>query len=178
MAEDRLRGLISAGSMPELTRAGGSKVGMKSAHIGGGGKPDVFQSNQHRVTSHPVDRRDRFSRTRRAKGLRLVRWARSAGHGSVHDKKRLAGRHYVSGAPDLVVEILSPGTAQRDQTLKAKVYERYGVRELWIASPEARTIEVLVNSKDGFRREAIYGYGDRLRSPLLPGLEIPLNKVF
>ncbi len=94
------------------------------------------------------------------------------------ERRAIIGEKYVSAAPDLVVEVLSPSTAQRDQTLKSKTYERYGARELWIASPEARTIEVLVNSESGFRREAIYGYGDTLRSPLLPGLQIPLDKVF
>lgn len=90
----------------------------------------------------------------------------------------IIGEKYISAAPDLVIEILSAGTAQRDQTIKAKLYQRSGVKELWIASPEARTIEVLVLTEVGFRREAIYGFGDRLLSPLLPGLEIPLAEVF
>ena len=94
------------------------------------------------------------------------------------ERASIIGEKNISSAPDLVVEVLSPGTAQRDQTLKAKTYQRYGVRELWIVSPEARTVEVFVNSDSGFRREAIYGYGDALRSPLLPGLEIPLDRVF
>lgn len=94
------------------------------------------------------------------------------------ERASIVGEKHVSAAPDLVIEVLSPGTAERDQTLKAKTYERYGARELWIVSPEARTIEVLVNREGGFSREAIYGFGDRLKSPLLPGLEIPLESVF
>lgn len=88
------------------------------------------------------------------------------------------GEKYITAAPDLVVEVLSPSTAERDQTVKTDLYARYGVRELWIASPEAKTIEVLVNAGGSFRREAIYGNGDVLKSPLLPGLEVPLADVF
>lgn len=47
----------------------------------------------------------------------------------------------VHGAPDLVVEVLSPGTARNDRTHKMDVYARFGVQEYWIADPEARTIE-------------------------------------
>ena len=88
------------------------------------------------------------------------------------------GEKYINAAPDMVVEILSPSTAQRDQTLKAKIYEKYGVRELWIVSPEARTIEVLTNRESRFSRAAIYGFGDTLRSPLLPDFELSLEKIF
>ena len=79
---------------------------------------------------------------------------------------------------DLVVEVLSPGTRRRDRTLKSKRYALFGVREMWIADPDAKTIEVFVNSGDGFQRDAIYIREDVLRSPLLPGLEIPLARVF
>ena len=90
----------------------------------------------------------------------------------------IIGDKFISAAPDLVVEILSPSTADRDQTLKSKVYARFGVQELWIASPEAKTVEILVNTGGVWRREAIYGSGDTLRSPLLPGLEVSLADVF
>ena len=73
---------------------------------------------------------------------------------------RRSGRRTFTAAPDLVVEVLSPSTADRDQTVEQDFYARSGVRELWIASPEAKTIEVLVNAGDSVRREAIYGNGD------------------
>jgi len=94
------------------------------------------------------------------------------------DRLAIIGEKYISQAPDLVVEVLSPSTAERDQVLKTKAYARFGVRELWIAAPEGRTIEVFVNAGERFRREALFGMGDVLRSPLLPGLEIPLDSVF
>jgi Uma2 family endonuclease len=89
------------------------------------------------------------------------------------ERLSIIGEKFITAAPDLVVEILSPSTADRDQTLKTKVYGRFGVRELWIASPE-----VLVLAGQSFHRDALYGRGDVLRSPLLPGLEVPLDQVF
>lgn len=90
----------------------------------------------------------------------------------------IIGEKYIADAPDLIVEVLSPATADRDQTLKLKLYARFGVREVWIADPEKRTVEVLAASLEGFRPEATFGSGDTLRSPLLIGLEIPLAEVF
>ncbi len=82
------------------------------------------------------------------------------------------------GAPDLVVEILSPATVARDREVKPKLYARHGTRELWIVDPEARTIEVHVNQGEGFRCMATYAPPEELRSPLLPDLSVPLEKVF
>lgn len=78
----------------------------------------------------------------------------------------------------LVIEVLSPSTAKRDRIAKAKQYAKFGVRELWIADPKRRTIEVLLNAERGFCREATYGKAEILRSPLLAGLEVPLDRVF
>ena len=89
------------------------------------------------------------------------------------DRLSIIGEKFITEAPDLAVEVLSEGTARRDQTLKARVYARHGVKEYWIASPEAKTVDVQVNSEQGFTREALFGMPDRLRSPLFPGLEIP-----
>ena len=56
----------------------------------------------------------------------------------------LAGGDNVQGAPDLVVEILSPSTAARDRTLKRSLYARHGVREFWLVDPKEGTITVHV----------------------------------
>ena len=88
------------------------------------------------------------------------------------------GEKYISDAPDLVVEVLSPGTRKRDRVFKSKRYARFGVREMWIADSEKKTIEVFVNVKEAFRRESLYTGENALQSPLLPGLQIPLARVF
>ncbi len=94
------------------------------------------------------------------------------------DRLAIIGEKYISAAPDLVVEVLSPSTEDRDRTLKTELYAGFGVRELWLAETDAKTIEVLTNSGDGFRRVAVFVLGNVLRSPLLPGLEIPIAELF
>ena len=84
----------------------------------------------------------------------------------------------IEGAPDLVVEILSPGTARRDLGPKRQAYEQAGVTEYWIVDPEAHSIEVLVLRDSTYERAHVYGSEDRLLSPVLPGLEIDLSAIF
>jgi Uma2 family endonuclease len=50
----------------------------------------------------------------------------------------------VRGTPALVIEILSPTTAEMDRKTKLRLYEKYGVREYWLVSPEAENVQVLV----------------------------------
>ena len=84
----------------------------------------------------------------------------------------------VRGAPDLVVEILSPSTETRDRTLKRAIYADHGVRELWFVDTIARRIEVLQLQRDAFVQVGDYGEGHTLVSPLLPGLEIQVQSLF
>ena len=84
------------------------------------------------------------------------------------------------GAPDLVVEILSEGTRRMDEVVKRKLYERFGVREYWVVDPVVETVKVYRLEDDRYRRAAELSLeaGDRLTTPLLPGLELPLDEVF
>ena len=84
----------------------------------------------------------------------------------------------IQGAPDLVVEILSPSTEQYDRGYKQTLYGRHGVREYWIVDPAAATVEVLVEGDEGLMLTATYGLADTLVSPLLPGLTVDLAQVF
>ena len=93
------------------------------------------------------------------------------------ERLAIIGEKYISDGPELVIEVLSPGTRKRDRVWKAKRYAHFGVREMWIADPDKKTIDVLVN-EEGFRRSALYAGEDVLLSPLLPGLEIALARVF
>ncbi len=84
----------------------------------------------------------------------------------------------ITGPPDLVVEVLSPGTRTRDLEVKRKIYAGFAVREYWIVDPEAETIEVLVLGKQRYTTAGIFGRADRLSTPVLPELNLPLSSIF
>ncbi len=94
------------------------------------------------------------------------------------DRKSILSDRFVAGAPDLVVEVLSPSTETRDRVAKVNRYATFGVREMWLVDPAAKTIEILVNGENGFHRERLYGEQDSVRSVVLPGLEFPAAPVF
>ena len=82
------------------------------------------------------------------------------------------------GAPDLVIEILSPSNAALDRVRKRDVYARCGVAELWLISPESRTVQVYRLQEDAAKPVLVRGEHETLESPLLPGLTIDLREVF
>jgi len=84
------------------------------------------------------------------------------------------------GAPELVIEIASQGTRKRDETLKRRLYERDGVTEYWVVDPELDAIRVYRRAGDQFDRavELTSERADVLSTPLLPGLEIALTRIF
>jgi Uma2 family endonuclease len=88
------------------------------------------------------------------------------------------GEQAIMGAPDLVVEILSPGSAGRDLGAKRDAYERAGVPEYWIVDPAAATIEVLALAGGSYERHGLFRRTDALRSRLLPDLRLDLSDVF
>ena len=95
-----------------------------------------------------------------------------------NERLNIIKRGFVQGAPDLAVEVLSPSTARRDRILKRERYARFGVREYWIADIVARTIEVNILSGDEFTTAGVYGEGDTLVSPLLPGFSMDVSGTF
>ena len=84
----------------------------------------------------------------------------------------------IRGAPDLVIEILSPSTANRDRTRKRALYAQYGVPEYWLVDPDARTVTVLRLGAAGFTVVARYGAGQTLTSPTLPGFTANVDNLF
>ncbi|MGH8654832.1 MAG: Uma2 family endonuclease [Gammaproteobacteria bacterium] len=84
----------------------------------------------------------------------------------------------IQGAPDLIVEVLSPGTEERDRGYKRHLYGRYGVLEYWIVDPEAETIDVIRAAGAEFELAMTCGVNQTLSSSIFPGLEIDLHEVF
>jgi Uma2 family endonuclease len=88
------------------------------------------------------------------------------------------GAQVIDGPPDLVVEILSPGTARRDLGVKRATYERAGVSEYWIVDPKRQAVEVLVLDRGTYASGGHFGRSDVSSSRLLPGVRIALADVF
>ena len=84
----------------------------------------------------------------------------------------------VRGAPDLVIEILSPSTADRDLGYKHGLYGRHGVLEYWIVDPMAETVAVHRQGDGRLEAAETLNRGDTLRTALLDGLELRLDDVF
>ncbi len=94
------------------------------------------------------------------------------------EREHILTRANIRGAPDLIVEIRSDSTAERDGTLKRALYAEHGVQEYWLADPEAMTITVLLLGEDGFAEVATYQKGQTLTSPTLPGFSVNLDELF
>jgi Uma2 family endonuclease len=84
----------------------------------------------------------------------------------------------ICGAPDLVIEVLSPATETRDRTYKKHLYGRYGVREYWMVDPIGETIVVYRSAGVKFEEPTTYRTIDTLKSTLLVGLDISVREVF
>lgn len=93
---------------------------------------------------------------------------------------RLLDLGKLAGAPELAVEIASPGTRQRDETTKRRLYERFGVTEYWVVDPELDVVRVYRRGAGGFTRpiEISAEEEDVLTTPLLTGLRVPLRDLF
>jgi len=89
----------------------------------------------------------------------------------VCDEDRL-DRRGVRGAPDLVVEVLSPSTAGHDQVRKRRVYERAGVREYWLVHPTDRVVTVYRLGADGYGKPDVQELAGTTPVGILPGVEI------
>ena len=84
----------------------------------------------------------------------------------------------VRGAPDLVIEILSPSTADRDVGYKHELYSRHGVREYWIVDPLAETVAVHRQRNGRLELAGTFGRRDSLGTALLEGLQLDLDDIF
>lgn len=87
---------------------------------------------------------------------------------------------HLTVAPELMVEILSPGelNEQRDREIKLKLYSRHGVQEYWIVNWQLKTLEVYRRREAQLQLVATLFADDTLTSPLLPEFSIPVAQVF
>ena len=97
---------------------------------------------------------------------------------SVICDKNKVDKHGCKGAPDMVVEILSPSTLRHDRLVKLNLYQRAGVREYWIVDPQNKDVQVFLHDGGVLRITEEYGPGDIARVNVLEGCFIDLGKVF
>ena len=87
--------------------------------------------------------------------------------------------HGCKGAPDMLIEILSPSTLRHDQLVKLNLYQQAGVREYWIVDPMSKSVQVFLLDSEGFLRiHEVYGRTDVAKVNVLDGCFLELSKVF
>jgi Uma2 family endonuclease len=97
----------------------------------------------------------------------------------VCDEEKLRDIRCIDGAPELVVEILSPGNSRTEIKYKFDLYEENGVLEYWVVYPEYKQIYVyLLNADEEYGKPAIYEAGDMLPCTVLKGLKVKLDDIF
>ncbi|MBI4530492.1 MAG: Uma2 family endonuclease [Candidatus Latescibacteria bacterium] len=89
----------------------------------------------------------------------------------------IVGRTRIEEAPDLVVEILSPGNWLADRREKFRAYEMARVQEYWIVDPKQRTIEVYVLQEENYALAGRYGPGEVAQSELLKGFAVDVSEI-
>lgn len=96
----------------------------------------------------------------------------------VCDQEKLDKRGCI-GAPDIVVEILSPGNNKKELINKYEVYEEAGVKEYWIVSPEDKSFfRYILDNHGKFQPTKLLTVGEEVSTPILPGFTLVLEEVF
>lgn len=94
------------------------------------------------------------------------------------DLEKLDDRGCV-GAPDIVVEILSPGNNKKDLRNKFEIYEEAGIKEYWVIWPAEQTVlQYTLNAEGMYVASLILAAGDEVTTPILPGFVLDLEEVF
>ncbi len=98
--------------------------------------------------------------------------------GVSHSRRDIIKTGGIEGGPDIVIEILSPGTEIRDRGYKLTLYARHGVTEYWIVDADLQTLEVFTLGVQGYACMTRYGACDEIVVSHFPSLKISLSEVF
>lgn len=85
---------------------------------------------------------------------------------------------YIRGAPDLVVEIISPGTVKKDRVIKKDLCERFAIREYWLVDPLNKGIEIYIMQEDKYVLHDLQEISGKISSTVLTGFELELGHIF
>jgi Uma2 family endonuclease len=91
---------------------------------------------------------------------------------------KLVTRASIAGAPDLVLEIISPSTARADRKIKPPLYARHGVAEFWLVDPEDQSVEVFILDGETYRVAGIYLAGDTIKVGIFTDAQIAVDSIF
>ncbi len=94
------------------------------------------------------------------------------------DRSAIVTDRAVEGAPDLIIEILSPGTTRRDRVAKMNAYARHGVIHYWLVDPDAKTLEAFQLSEGRYQLVAAVGGDEAFTPSLFPDLTVPLAELW
>jgi Uma2 family endonuclease len=94
------------------------------------------------------------------------------------ERRDIVGEEYVEGAPDLVVEVLSPSNWLYDRREKFQAYLAAGVPEYWIVDYRARTVEVFVREEGAYALLGKFEAGDVARSEVVAGFQVAVDDIF
>ena len=84
----------------------------------------------------------------------------------------------IKGAPDLIVEIVSPSSYKYDRSDKKELYQKHGVKEYWIVDPNYKSIEIFVLQSKQYELHAFAVEGEKITSTVLEGFELVLKNIF
>jgi Uma2 family endonuclease len=95
-------------------------------------------------------------------------------------RAQVLGGEKITGAPDIVLEVLSPGpdNERRDREVKRRLYAKFGVREYWIADLENRRVEIYRLKDNVLERVRTLGENDEITTELLPGFRCSVQSIF
>lgn len=94
------------------------------------------------------------------------------------ERRDIITERNITGAPDLIIEILSASNKERDKLVKKFLYASFKVKEYWIVDPWLKSIEVMTPGERGYETYGVFNAGDELISPLLSDLDIPIAEIF
>jgi Uma2 family endonuclease len=94
------------------------------------------------------------------------------------ERRGIISPQCVEGAPDLIVEILSPGYIDHDRRTKFNVYQKAGVPEYWLVDYQAKTVEIFTLVEAEYRLAGQYGRGDEAVSTQLAGFRVSVDSLF